>query len=116
MLEFSENIKMGYADINDVIIQEQINHIVPKSIEPKKIQDIKMRDTGACIIDGYNTQVWDTNTGHCVFYYIIHKYGKVKGFIGTCKNCDKLNDFFKYLNHGTNRKKIIFLRVSVQES
>jgi hypothetical protein len=43
-----------------------------------------MCDSRAGLIDGYDKQDWDTNTGRCVFDYIIHRYGKIGGFKTVC--------------------------------
>ena len=53
-----------------------------------------MRNAFACNLDGYDSQEWDTNKGQCVFDYIIHKYGNVKGFISSC-NIKNLTEIFE---------------------
>ena len=92
--QFIEDVMNSYEDIEKVVIQEQVNSVVPKQ-DGTQLRNIRMRDAGAGIIDGYNSQDWDTKTNRCIFDYLIHKYGKVKGFIGTCKNYETLNEFFQ---------------------
>jgi len=41
----------------------------------RKIGNIRMKDAGAGLLDGYDKQEWDTNTGKCVFDYILFRYG-----------------------------------------
>ena len=50
----------------------------------KPLDKTRMKDAGAGIYDGYTEQVWDTNSGRCVFDYIIYRYGNIKGFKKVC--------------------------------
>jgi hypothetical protein len=61
----------------------------------KKLENVKMKDAGVCMIDGYDTQKWDTGKGTCVFDYIYHHYKDIKGFKTVCCDYDKLNEVFK---------------------
>jgi len=92
--DFIEEKMNSYEDIQKIVIQEQVNNVVPKQAGTK-LQDIKMRDAGAGIIDGYKIQEWDTQTNRCIFDYIINKYGRVKGFIRWCQDYETLNEFFQ---------------------
>ena len=111
---FIENVLTSYEDISNIEIKEQDNNIIQKT-NGTQLRDIKMKDAGAGLIDGYNTQDWDTQTNKCVFDYLIHKYSKVKGFIGTCKNYETLNEFFQdtiddtkdYLNDGISTAELL---------
>ena len=58
-----------------------------------KLETIRMKDSRAGLIDGYDKQDWDTNTGKCVFDYIIARYGEIKGFKTIC-NYEDLNKLF----------------------
>lgn len=58
-----------------------------------RMENIRMRKAGAGLIDGYDKQDWDTNTGRCVFDYIISRYGNIKGFKNVC-NYEDLNNIF----------------------
>jgi hypothetical protein len=50
----------------------------------KPLDKIRMKDSGAGIYDGYAGQEWSTNTGRCVFDYIIYRYGNIDGFKKVC--------------------------------
>jgi len=96
----------AYVDnlINDILVRQYENkfkkvfaskidyNITPVS-EGQNLNNIRMRDTSAGIIDGYEKQNWDTNTGRCVFDYIIHRYGNIKGFKNIC-TYENLNAVF----------------------
>jgi hypothetical protein len=71
-------------------ITKNIN-IVPKVV--KSIKEIRMTQSGSYMIDGYDNQEWDTNTNKCVYDYIIHRYGNIKGFKKSC-NYEKLEEIF----------------------
>lgn len=71
------------ATITDIIPMEFQHNIRPVE-KGKKIDNIRMRLSGAGLIDGYAEQNWDTNSGRCVFDYIIHRYGNIKGFKNVC--------------------------------
>jgi len=111
--EFIRDLTSSYADITDVRIQERIDLVVQQNTKPLRLKDIPMRDAGVSIIDGYNRQEWDTKTGRCVFDFIIHKYGKVKCFIGKCKNYDTLNELFQYIIPDWKREGVDFLKDGV---
>ena len=71
-------------------ITQNIN-IVPTVITP--IKNIRMKQSGVLNIDGYDNQMWDTNTNKCVYDYIIHRYGNIKGFKKSC-TYEKLEEIF----------------------
>ena len=80
--------------ISDIHVITFETNVHPIKTEFKKLDSIRMRDSGAGLIDGYDKQDWDTNTGRCVFDYIIHRYGKIKGFITACTYdnlCEEFN-------------------------
>jgi len=82
-------LKTDYiATITD-IIPMQFQHNIRPVEKGKKIDNIRMRLSGAGLIDGYDLQTWDTNTGRCVFDCIIHRYGDIKGFKIICCKTDK---------------------------
>ena len=64
----------------------------------KPLNKIRMKQSGVGIYDGYDKQEWDTNTGRCVFDYIIYKYGNIKGFKKVC-NYESLCDIFTVKNN-----------------
>jgi hypothetical protein len=68
------------------------------------LPDIRMRQSGVYNIDGYDTQEWDTNTNRCVYDYIIHRYGNVKGFKKSCnyETLEKIFDNGNSLVEGVN--------------
>jgi hypothetical protein len=82
-------LKTDYkATITDIIPMEFQHNIRPVD-KGKKIDNIRMRLSGAGLIDGYAEQNWDTNSGRCVFDYIIHRYGNIKGFKNICSISNK---------------------------
>ena len=97
------------ADIHVITFETNVH---PIKKEFKKLDSIRMRDSGAGLIDGYDKQDWDTNTGRCVFDYIIHRYGKIKGFITAC-TYDNLCEVFnrekgeELLKIGVNTEEIM---------
>jgi hypothetical protein len=97
------------ADIHVITFETNVH---PIKQEFKKLDSIRMRDSGAGLIDGYDKQDWDTNTGRCVFDYIIHRYGKIKGFITAC-TYDNLCEVFnkekgeELLKIGVNTEEIM---------
>lgn len=111
--EFIQDVLTSYEDIRDVEIKDRQDFVVKQNAKPLRLKDIPMKDAGVGIIDGHKEQEWDTKTGKCVFDFIIHKYGKVKCFIGKCKNYDTLNEFFKYIIPDWKREGVDFLRDGV---
>ena len=97
------------ADIHVITFETNVH---PIKTEFKKLDSIRMRDSGAGLIDGYEKQDWDTNTGRCVFDYIIHRYGKIKEFITVC-TYDNLYEVFdrekgeELLKIGVNTEEIM---------
>jgi len=63
------------------------------SKEPTDLTAIKMKNKYRLDIDGCYDQ-WDKQLGTCVYDYIVHRYGKIKGFIKTCRDIEALNKFF----------------------
>jgi hypothetical protein len=63
------------------------------NIKIKPLEKIRMRQSGVGIYDGYDKQEWDTNTGRCVFDYIIYRYGNINGFKKIC-NYERLCEIF----------------------
>jgi hypothetical protein len=66
------------GNINDVKAESFDYDISPVNTG-QNLNSIRMRQSGAGLIDGYEEQSWDTNSGRCVFDYIIHRYGNIKG-------------------------------------
>lgn len=98
--------------VSDIHVVTFETNVHPVKKEVKKLDSIRMRDSGAGLIDGYDKQDWDTNTGRCVFDYIIHRYGKIKGFITAC-TYDNLCEVFnrekgeELLKIGVNTEEIM---------
>jgi hypothetical protein len=61
------------------------------------LENIKMKNAGSFDLSNENKQEWNTNTGKCVFDYLIHLYGNVKGF-KKIMNYEYLNKEFNYDN------------------
>jgi hypothetical protein len=82
------------------------------------LERIRMKQSD--IVDGYNKQECETNMGHCVFDYIIYKYGNINGFKKICNyeslckifydtddcNDEELTDYKDLLNVGVNTIEI----------
>ena len=49
-----------------------------------EMADIRMNKSGSLMIDEYDPQPWDKQTDKCVYEYIIHTYGNIKGFKKAC--------------------------------
>ena len=106
--------------INDISWVLKILEIdVKQTIEPVEITDrmenIRMRKAGAGLIDGYDKQDWDTNTGRCVFDYIISRYGNIKGFKNVCNYEDLNNIFDDSIWEEDNKKDLLKIGVNTQE-
>lgn len=92
--ELIDSYSTNQKQINEIGETSLINRsIQKKGSNGKNLNLIPMRERDVCIIDGYEDQTWDTNTGRCVFDYIISKYGNIKGFKRIC-NYKDLNDIF----------------------
>jgi hypothetical protein len=71
------------------------------------LERIRMKQSGVGIYDGYAKQGWDTNTGRCVFDYIIWKYGNIKGFKKVCNYESLCNIFTVQDNYDDDDNEII---------
>lgn len=84
-------------DESPVDTAEQLNrndNIQEVNNKLKPLNKIRMKQSGVGIYDGYDKQEWDTNTGRCVFDYIIYKYGNIKGFKKVCNYESLCNIFY----------------------
>jgi len=75
-------------------IKKVEHELIKVNNTPDKMENVKMKYAGALLIDGDPSQEWDTKTGKCVFDFIIHTYGDIKGFKTIC-NYEKLNHIFR---------------------
>ena len=96
--EIFEITNDDYEEVEDeswvLAIESQDVKTTIKPVENTgRMENIRMRKSGAGLIDGYDKQDWDTNTGRCVFDYIISRYGNIKGFKNVC-NYEDLNNIF----------------------
>jgi len=123
--EYIDNI-LGESGIifADVVNRKDSIQIVNDKIKP--LDKIRMKDAGAGLYDGYEPQIWDTNTGRCVFDYIKYRYGNIDGFKkicnyeGLCKifnnyeddeditddNDEVITDYTELLTKGVNTNEI----------
>lgn len=78
--------KMDYRDVININVANYTFdiHPVDNTTQLNTLRTIRMRDCKAGLIDGYEKQEWDTNTGKCVFDYIIARYGNIQGFKNVC--------------------------------
>jgi hypothetical protein len=92
-----EKKRIAIYKMNNYIINVEVKSIKEDIHQYKNgtnLENIKMKDADANMIDGYDNQEWDTKTGKCVFDYIINQYKTKKGFEEVC-NYEKLNNIFK---------------------
>jgi hypothetical protein len=73
----------------------------------KGITNIKMKHANVFELSNENKQIWNTNTGKCVFDYLIYLYGETKGF-KKIMNYEYLNNEFgdDALNNGVSIEQI----------
>lgn len=112
---FKISVIMRYTDYKLPIIEAEVDDYkihIKKEQDNDDLTEVRMKNAGACILDGYDKQEWDTNTGKCVFDYIISRYETFKGFISLC-NYEDLHDIFSggrtdinLLEVGVNTKEI----------
>jgi len=79
------------------ILKKNIKQTIKPVENTGRMENIRMRKAGAGLIDGYDKQDWDTNTGRCVFDYIISRYGNIKGFKNEIHK--KYKDFVKCIKY-----------------
>lgn len=101
---------MDYKEILDIKIGEYTNDIHPVQ-KGTKLENIRMKDSKVGLIDGYEKQDWDTNTGRCVFDYIISRYGNIDGFKKVCTydnlhSIFTINDEINLFDIGVNTEEI----------
>ena len=75
------------------VVVDSINKSINKYTNVEMTQ-IRMRQSGSYNIDGYTNQDWDTQQDKCVYDYIIHTYGKLKGFKIQCNDYKTLEEIF----------------------
>lgn len=107
-----EELNDALKDIENEYVQEVFNESPVLSVDVisrkddykivnndkiKPLNKIRMKDAGAGLYDGYEPQTWDTNTGKCVFDYIIYRYGNIDGFKKIC-NYENLCNIFSVQN------------------
>lgn len=123
-VEFRNITELVDVNVNNKVLPKTLNDIVNKVVKDildespvisvniisrkdnikkvnnklKPLNKIRMKQSGVGIYDGYDKQEWDTNTGRCVFDYIIYKYGNIKGFKKVC-NYESLCDIFTVKNN-----------------
>jgi hypothetical protein len=97
------------------ILETNIKQTIKPVENTGRMENIRMRKSGAGLIDGYDKQDWDTNTGRCVFDYIIYRYGNInKSFKNVC-NYEDLNDIFDDSIWGEDKKDLLKIGVNTQE-
>lgn len=91
-----EKTRQDIIETNEYIIEiarkSQTSNIQQAS-KGIKLEDVKMKDAGAFMVDGYGNHDWDTKTGRCVFDYVIYRYKDINGFKKIC-TYEKLNEIF----------------------
>jgi hypothetical protein len=97
--DLNDIVNQYLEDVNDespvdkVELLNRTDNIKEVNNKIKPLDKIRMKQSGVGIYDGYDNQEWDTNTGRCVFDYIIYRYGNIKGFKKIC-NYQSLCEIF----------------------
>jgi len=73
----------------------KFDYSIQKVNKGTNLENIKMKDASACMLDGYDNQEWDSKTGKCVLDYIIHHYKDIKGFKTALCSYESLNNILK---------------------
>lgn len=120
-----EIIDESNVDTADLVNRKDSIQIVNND-KIKPLNKIRMKDSGAGLYDGYEPQIWDTNSGRCVFDYIKYRYGNIDGFKKICNyeslckifnnyeddeditddNDDVITDYTELLTKGVNTIEI----------
>jgi hypothetical protein len=103
--EYINDIIANESLIDDVILLKRTDNIQEVNDKIKPLNKIRMKDAGVGIYDGYTEQEWNTNTGRCVFDYIIYKYGNIKGFKKIC-NYESLCKIFNNYNDDDDEEEL----------
>jgi hypothetical protein len=82
------------SPVDKVELLNRTDNIKEVNNKLKPLNKIRMKQAGVGIYDGYDKQEWSTNTGRCVFDWIIHKYGDIKGFKKVCNYESLCNIFY----------------------
>jgi len=96
------------------VLETNIKQTIKPVENTGRMENIRMRKSGAGLIDGYDKQDWDTNTGRCVFDYIISRYGNIKGIKNVC-NYEDLNNIFDNSIWEDEKKDLFEIGVNTQE-
>ena len=95
--EMVEEKRKNILESDGYIIKVETMNIqsnIHKYTNGTNYENIKMKSSSTYKYDGYDNQQWDTNTGKCVFDYIIYTYKDIKGFKTIC-NYEELNKLFR---------------------
>jgi hypothetical protein len=104
------------SPVDKVELLNRTDNIQEVNNKLKPLNKIRMKQSGVGIYDGYDKQEWDTNTGRCVFDYIIHKYGNIDGFKKVC-NYESLCKIFYDIddNEVNNCNELLKIGVNTNE-
>jgi hypothetical protein len=104
--------------VNMVELLNRTDNIKEVNNKIKPLNKIRMKQSGVGIYDGYDNQEWDTNTGRCVFDYIIWKYGNIDGFKKAC-NYESLCEIFYDIDEedaGNDCNELLKIGVNTNET
>jgi hypothetical protein len=104
----------SYRNMIKKINTINIEHSLRPVENDTPLDNIRMRKSGVGLIDGYDKKTWDTNTGRCVFDYIIHRYGTLSGFKNAC-SYGSLNVIFNNSAFGGEEKNLLTIGVNTEE-
>ena len=94
--EYIEEVRNeSEVEIADLVNRKDSIQIVNND-KIKPLNKIRMKDSGAGLYDGYEPQIWDTNSGRCVFDYIKYRYGNIDGFKKICSYESLCKIFYNY--------------------
>ena len=82
------------SPVDRVELLNRTDNIKEVNNKLKPLNKIRMKQAGVGIYDGYDKQEWSTNTGRCVFDWIIYRYGNIKGFKKVCNYESLCNIFY----------------------
>jgi hypothetical protein len=111
-------IEEDKSPVDTVELLNRTDNIKEVNNKIKPLNKIRMKQSGVGIYDGYDNQEWDTNTGRCVFDYIIYRYGNIDGFKKIC-NYESLCKIFYDIDEedaGNDCNELLKIGVNTNET
>lgn len=95
--KFNEDCEYVMNNESGIITYKEtgVRHTKNEIREPlTPLERRRMRRVGAFMYDGQEFPQWDTRTDRCVYDYLIHRYGHIKGFKKTSGTYESLTQIF----------------------